>query len=101
MRHFAEFIDFNGFNSISFRTAAKAAVARADEKPGPRRRRFLKNNTARQRPWQEIVGFLSRAPARLASPFGRIADLAKASDQTSERLKTRLGLTSGVARAFK
>ena len=35
MRHFAEFIVFNGFNSISFRTAAKAAVARADEKPGP------------------------------------------------------------------
>ena len=34
MRHFAESIVFNGFNSISFRTAAKAAVARADEKPG-------------------------------------------------------------------
>jgi hypothetical protein len=63
MRHFAEFIVFNGFNSIWFRAAvAKAAVARADEKPGPRRRRFLKNNTPRQRLWQEIVGFLSRAP---------------------------------------
>ena len=76
MRHFAEFIVFNGFNSVSFRTAANAAVARADDKPGPRRRRFLKNNTARQRLWQEIVGLLSRAPARLASRFGRIADLA-------------------------
>jgi hypothetical protein len=76
MRHFAEFIVFNGFNSLSFRTAAKAAVARADEKPRPRRRRFLKNNTVRQRLWQEIVGFLSRAPARSASRFERIADLA-------------------------
>jgi len=38
MRHFAECIVFNGFNSISFRAAAaKASVARADEKPGPRR----------------------------------------------------------------
>src|ERR1700734_3957333 len=63
MRHFAEFIVFNGFNSISFRTAAKAAVARADEKPGPRPRRFLKNNAARQRLWQEIVAFC-RAPLR-------------------------------------
>jgi hypothetical protein len=35
MRRFAEFIIFNGFNSISFRAAAKAAVARADDKPGP------------------------------------------------------------------
>jgi hypothetical protein len=76
MRHFAEFIVFNGFNPISFGAAAKAAVARADEKPGPRRPRFLKNNTPRQRLWQEIVGFLSRAPARLASRLGRIADLA-------------------------
>jgi hypothetical protein len=76
MRHFAESIVFNGFNSLSFRTAAKPHVARADEKPGPSGGRFLKNNTARQRLWQEIVGFLSRAPARLASRFGRIADLA-------------------------
>jgi hypothetical protein len=76
MRHFAEFIVFNGFNPISFGAAAKAAVARADEKPGPRRPRFLKNNTPRQRLWQEIVGFLSPGPARLASRFGRIADLA-------------------------
>jgi hypothetical protein len=44
--------------------------------PGRRRRRFLKNNSERQRLWQEIVGFLSRAPARLASRFGRIADSA-------------------------
>jgi len=50
-------IVFNGFNSISFRAAAKSAVAGADEKPGPRRRRFLKNNTGRQPLWQEIVGF--------------------------------------------
>ena len=63
MRHFAEFIVFNGFNSISFRTVAKAAVARADEKHGPMPRRFLKNNTARQRLWQEIVGlFVARLP---------------------------------------
>ena len=70
MPHFAEFTVFNGFNFIPFRTAAKAHVARADEKPGPRRRRFLKNNTARQRPWQEIVGFLSRAPAGWRAPLG-------------------------------
>jgi hypothetical protein len=101
MGHFAEFIVFNGFNPISFGAGAKAAVAGADDKPGPRRRRFLKNNTARQRLWQEIVGFLSPAPARLASRFGRIADLAKSSAPTSERLKPRMGLTSGVARAFK
>jgi hypothetical protein len=68
MRHFAEFIIFNGFNSISFRTAAKVAVARADEKPGPRRRRFLKNNTVRQRLWQEIVGFVAR-PCPVGEPL--------------------------------
>ena len=34
MPHFAECIVFNGLNSISFRTAAKAAVARADENRG-------------------------------------------------------------------
>ena len=63
MRHFAEFIVFNGFNSLSFRTAAKPHVARADEKPGPSGGRFLKNNTARQRLWQEIVGlFVARLP---------------------------------------
>jgi len=70
MRHFAEFIVSNGFNSVSFRTAANTALARADEKLGPRPRRFLKNNTARQRPWQEIVGFLSRAPAGWRAPLG-------------------------------
>jgi hypothetical protein len=46
MRHFAEFIVFNGFNPISFGAAAKAAVARADEKPRAEAADFLKNNTA-------------------------------------------------------
>lgn len=54
----------------------ESCCGRADEKPGQRRRRFLKNNTVRRRLWQEIVGFLSRAPPRLASRLGRIADLA-------------------------
>jgi hypothetical protein len=88
MPHFAECIVFNVFNSISFRAAAaKASVARADEKPGPRRRRFLKNNTPRQRLWQEIVG-LCRAPLR--GWRAALADLARASEPTSERLKTRM-----------
>jgi hypothetical protein len=76
MPHFAECIVFNGFNSISFRTPdAKAAVARADDKPGRRRRRFLKNNTARQRLWQEIVGFLSPALPAWRAAFGGLGNI--------------------------
>ncbi len=76
MRHFAEFIIFNGFNTISFHTAAKAAVAGADEMPGPRRQRFLKNNTARTGFGKRLSAFRRAPLPGWRAALGEIVDLA-------------------------
>jgi hypothetical protein len=71
MPHFAECIVFNVFNSISFRAAAaKASVARADEKARAEAPPISEKQYPAPAALARNCRPLPRAPARLASRFG-------------------------------